>query len=56
MVMGVPYRIAARLVEEAARRQLTVGEVLELALIEGWFCRPKVLPDRSAAPNQPRLR
>jgi hypothetical protein len=42
VIAAIPFPIAERLVREAAARQMTLGEVIEQALGEGWFLKRAV--------------
>jgi hypothetical protein len=39
VISALKFSIAERLVREAARRNVTLGETIELALVQGWFMK-----------------
>jgi hypothetical protein len=52
VICGLAYPIAERLFREARERDLTFGETLEIALIEGWFAGPRLVREMPTVPNQ----
>jgi hypothetical protein len=43
LITALRLPLADRLIREAIKRNCTVGDAIEAALIEGWFVKPRVI-------------